>query len=73
MIQGIQKIIRIGSSEGLTLPVKDLRREGLGTGDEVEFIVRPVSKTQPNDEQVIRAARKILTDYKKDFKNLADR
>lgn len=74
MIQTIQKIIKIGSSGGVTIPAKQMRRQNIKFGDEVEVIVRPVTKaTNKSDEAVIAAARKILAEYKQDFKNLAKR
>jgi antitoxin component of MazEF toxin-antitoxin module len=74
MINSIQKIVGIGSSDGVTLPAKELKRENLKRGDEVEIIVRPVRKdTSESDQSVIEAAKKILDDYKQDFQNLAER
>ena len=73
MIQSIQKIVKIGSSDGITLPAKELKRENLKRGDEVEVIIRPVSKVTAEDQQIIDAAKKILKTYKKDFTNLAKR
>jgi len=73
MIQSIQKVIRIGSSGGVTIPAKDLKRQNIAFGDEVEVIVRPLHNTNSEDQKVIAIAKKILTDYKKDFENLAKR
>ena len=74
MIQSIQKVIKIGSSGGVTIPAKEMRRQNIKFGDEVEVIVRTVSKTaNKSDQVVITAARKILSDYHQDFKNLANR
>ncbi len=73
MIQSIQKIIRIGSSGGVTIPAKDLKRQNIAFGDEVEVIVRPLHSTSSKDQEVLTAAKKILDDYKKDFENLANR
>lgn len=70
----IQKVIKIGSSAGVTIPAKEMRHQNIKFGDEVEVIVRPVSKnTSKSDQAVISAARKILSDYKQDFRNLANR
>ncbi len=70
----IQKVIKIGSSVGVTIPAKEMRHQNIKLGDEVEVIVRPVSKNaSKSDQTVILAARKILSDYKQDFKNLANR
>lgn len=73
MIQSIQKVIRIGSSGGVTIPAKDLKRQNIAFGDEVEVIVRPLHNTSSEDQKVIAAAKKILSDYRKDFENLAKR
>jgi bifunctional DNA-binding transcriptional regulator/antitoxin component of YhaV-PrlF toxin-antitoxin module len=73
MIQSIQKVIKIGSSGGVTIPAKELRRNNIAFGDEVEVLVRPLRKADSDDEQVIRTAKKILQEYKTDFKNLAQR
>ena len=73
MIQSIQKVIKIGTSGGVTIPAKDLKRQNIAFGDEVEVIVRPLRNVSDNDQVVIDAAKKILSDYKKDFSNLAKR
>jgi bifunctional DNA-binding transcriptional regulator/antitoxin component of YhaV-PrlF toxin-antitoxin module len=73
MIQSIQKVIKIGSSGGVTIPAKDLKRQNIAFGDEVEVIVRPLHNTNSEDQEVLTAAKKILSDYKKDFENLANR
>jgi bifunctional DNA-binding transcriptional regulator/antitoxin component of YhaV-PrlF toxin-antitoxin module len=73
MIQSIQKVIKIGSSGGVTIPAKDLKRQNIAFGDEVEVIVRPLHNTNSEDQEVLTAAKKILSDYRKDFENLANR
>ena len=73
MIQSIQKIIKIGTSGGVTIPAKDLKRQNISFGDEVEVIVRPLHKVNVEDQHVIDAAKKILEAYKQDFKNLSQR
>jgi antitoxin component of MazEF toxin-antitoxin module len=74
MIQSIQKVIKIGSSGGVIIPAKEMKRQGITFGDEVEVIVRPVSqKATVEDQAVINAARDILQEYKEDFQNLSQR
>jgi antitoxin component of MazEF toxin-antitoxin module len=73
MIQSIQKVIKIGSSGGVTIPAKELKRHNIAFGDEVEVTVRPLRSAVNADKNVITAAEKILTTYKKDFDNLAKR
>ena len=46
-ITTIQKVIKIGSSRGVTLPARDLRALGIRDGDEVRLTVeqvKPISK-----------------------------
>ena len=39
-ITTIQKVIKIGSSRGVTLPAKQLRALGVRDGDEIEVTIR---------------------------------
>ena len=75
MIQSIQKVIKIGSSGGVTIPAKEMRRQNIAFGDEVEVTVRALNKSNITkyDQEIINSAREILKDYSQDFKNLADR
>jgi len=73
MIQSIQKVIKIGSSGGVTIPAKELKRYKIAFGDEVEVIVRPLHASSSEDAKVLGAAKQILDEYKKDFQNLAKR
>lgn len=67
-----QKVIRIGSSKGVTIPAKDLERAGIAPGDEVDVVLRK-HQDIGNDNDVLAAARDILKRYEQDFKNLANR
>jgi len=73
MIQSIQKVIKIGTSGGVTIPAKELKRQNIAFGDEVEVIVRPLRNASGTDQSIIASAKKILETYKKDFDNLAKR
>ncbi len=73
MIQSIQKVIKIGTSGGVTIPAKDLKRQNIKFGDEVEIIVRPLHNMTNSDEAVIDTAKELLATYKNDFVNLAKR
>jgi len=73
MIHSTQKIIKIGSSGGVTIPAKEMRRNGIEFGDEVEITVRKKTINSTDDAKVIATARNILEEYQQDFKNLARR
>lgn len=67
----IQKIIRIGSSKGTTLPAKQLKQLGVDVGDEVEITIRTIETKQEGSATAV--ADSLLNRYSEDFKNLADR
>jgi len=73
MIQSIQKVIKIGSSGGVTIPAKELTRNNISIGDEVEVIVRPLRNADAEDKKVLAVAKKVLKDYRQDFENLSKR
>jgi len=73
MIQSIQKVIKIGTSGGVTIPAKELKRQNINFGDEVEVTVRPIRSSGSDDQKVLGAAKSILKEYKKDFENLSKR
>lgn len=72
IITTTQKIIKIGSSQGITIPAKDLRALGLGAGDEIEIVARP-KVPHASDASVVKAANALLKRFDQDFKNLAER
>lgn len=66
-----QKIIRIGSSAGVTIPKKQLDELGITIGDEVRVTVEPV-KT-PKHANLMREYDEFVAQYGQTLKNLADR
>lgn len=71
-ITTIQKVIKIGSSRGVTLPARDLRALGIRDGDEIEVTVRKRLEAA-DDNQVLKTANSLLRRYKEDFSQLAKR
>ena len=73
-ITTIQKVIKIGSSRGVTLPARDLRTLGIHDGDEVRLTVEQV---KPIEQANKPSLRQEYDDFKKQYgetlKNLADR
>ena len=72
VITTVQKVIKIGSSRGVTLPARDLRALGIRDGDEIEVTVRKRSEAA-DDNQVLKTANSLLERYKEDFSHLAKR
>lgn len=71
-ITTIQKVIKIGTSRGVTLPAKELERLGVKEGEEIEITARKKTLVA-SDEKVQQIANDILDKYNQDFKNLAGR
>lgn len=67
-----QKIIKIGTSKGVTIPAKDLRMLNAEVGDELEITVRKTGSIAA-DGDVQAIAKSLLERYDQDFKNLANR
>ena len=59
----IQKIIRIGSSKGVTLPAKQLKQ--------IELVIRKKGTAAKDD--ATQVAESLLSRYNDDFKNLSQR
>lgn len=68
----IQKIIRIGSSKGATLPAKQLKQLGVDIGDEVRITVETINKNDPQ-EGLMSEYEVFKHQYNETLKNLADR
>ena len=66
-----QRIIRIGTSAGITIPKKELEEHGLKVGDEVKFTIEPVKKVKHS--KFAAELDKFMDIYDQDLKNLAKR
>lgn len=68
----IQKVIRVGTSLGVTIPKKKLEELGLKVGDEVEiFVTKPGE--MPSHQQIIYETEQFMKLYGPALKRLADR
>ena len=71
MVQTIQKVIKIGSSAGVTIPKKQLKELGLLVGDEVKLSLESV--TPAKHVQLMKEYDTFVSKYGQTLKNLADR
>lgn len=67
----IQKIIRIGSSKGVTLPAKQLKQLGVDINDDVRITVETLHK-DPQDN-LMREYKAFVDKYDETLTNLSDR
>jgi antitoxin component of MazEF toxin-antitoxin module len=66
-----QKIIRIGSSAGITIPKGELRELGLEVGDEVKYTIEPIKNKK--HAKLMQEYDAFVEQYGETLKNLADR
>lgn len=66
-----QKVIRIGSSAGITIPSKQLKELGIAVGDEVRVTLEPVKASK--HAQLMREYDAFVAEYGKTLENLAGR
>jgi antitoxin component of MazEF toxin-antitoxin module len=74
MIEGNYKVIKIGSSRGVTIPAKDLKNQGITVGDEIKLRWEPVKKKSHNQhDKLMKEYSQFVSEYGQALKNLADR
>ena len=75
MNESTQKIIKIGSSKGVTIPAKDLKSQGVSNGDEIKLSWEPVTKTKKivKHKKLLDDLEGFMNTYDQDLKNLANR
>ena len=72
MIETTQKIIQIGSSDGVTLSKKDLARLGAKRGDMINIKVELVKKSETH-QKLMNEYDAFVSKYGQTLKNLADK
>ncbi len=69
IITTTQKIIKIGTSRGVTIPAKQLQELRLNEGDEVKLTIEPIEKSQTLTSEY----GDFKQQYGETLKNLAER
>lgn len=68
-----QKIIKIGTSQGVTLPAKELKALGVKPGDEVRVSFEVAKKPTKDQVEFVELTQKLIHRHERALKNLADR
>jgi len=63
-----QKLLKIGTSIGVTVPKKYLKERGLKVGDEVEVSIKPVQKVE---KELLDWTDRFIEQYRPALKALA--
>ncbi len=69
----VQKFIKIGDSNGVTVPAKDFKMSGFKTGDAVKVTFEPIETPEQHTEEVVALAQQLIKRHKKALKNLSQR
>jgi hypothetical protein len=72
MIEIVQKVIQVGSSEGVTLSKNDLARLGAKRGDKLKLKVE-LAKGQDKHQDLLREYDAFVSKYGQTLKNLSDK
>ena len=72
MIETIQKLIQIGSNEGITFSKEDLATLGAKCGDSLRVCVELADEYE-NHENLAREYDSFVNEYGQTLKNLADK
>jgi antitoxin component of MazEF toxin-antitoxin module len=65
-----QKVIKIGTSAGVTIPKKQLSELGIVVGDEVKITIEPVAK-KDSQAKLMSEYNAFVAQYEQALKNLA--
>lgn len=69
----LQKFIKIGDSNGVTVPAKDFKLSGFKTGDAVKVTFEAVETPEQHTEEVVALAQKLIKRHEKALKKLSQR
>lgn len=68
-----QKVIKIGTSQGVLIPKKQLADKGVVIGDEIKLNFEPVSQASQKQNQLMGEYQNFVKEYGQTLKNLAKR
>ncbi|OGL21471.1 hypothetical protein A2707_05550 [Candidatus Saccharibacteria bacterium RIFCSPHIGHO2_01_FULL_45_15] len=68
-----QKIIKIGTSKGVTIPAKDLRQLQADTGDELIITIERSPQPSSDTTALVALTQKLIARHKKALDNLSQR
>ena len=74
-ITSTQKVIKVGSSNAVTIPAKDMKRLGIKTGDSLDIVFQK-SKSQPANEhtvELVELTQMLIKRHGQALKNLSQK
>lgn len=72
-IKSIQKVIKVGTSAGVTIPAKDFAHMGLKVGDDIEVTFKKIENPEVHTEEVVAITQKLIKRHEQALKNLSQR
>lgn len=73
LMKSTQKVIKIGSSGGVTIPAKDMKRAGIRIGDELTLSYEKTETVSQHQTEIVALTQKLITRHKQALKNLSQR
>jgi len=73
MIKSIQKVIKIGSSGGVTIPAKEMKRLGVTYGSQLKVTFEPVDEVKKDKVELVELTQKLIKRHQQALKNLSQR
>ena len=73
MIQSTQKLVKVGSSDMITVPAHVKKQLNAKTGDQVKVTYELVDEPTAHDIEVVAIAQKLIKRHKTALKNLSQR
>lgn len=73
MIQSTQKLVKVGSSDMITVPAHVKKELNAKTGDQVKVTFEPVNQPTAHDIEVVAIAQKLIKRHHQALKNLSQR
>ena len=73
MIQSTQKMVKVGSSDMITVPAHVKRELKVATGDKLKVTYELADQPSAHDVEVIAITQKLIARHKKALDNLSQR
>ena len=73
MLKSTQKLVKVGSSDMITVPAHVKRELNVNTGDSLKVTFEVVDQPSAHDVEVVAIAQKLISRHRKALKNLSQR
>jgi antitoxin component of MazEF toxin-antitoxin module len=68
-----QNVIKIGTSSGVIIPARDLKRAGVKLGEKINLRFEAAEKVDPEKVELVALTQNLIARHKKALENLSQR